>query len=401
MTEPSRRKSSWRLMLFGLAVVCVAVVVDWRQVGALKTQVETYIASFRKPAATQPHEAAAVPVSAAKAVQGDFPVVLTGLGNVVAYNTVLVRTRVDGQIMKLHFDEGQLVHAGDLLVEIDPRPFKAALDQATAKRQQDQANLDNARRDLNRYQSLAKSDFATRQQLDTQTSQVAQLTAQIAADDAAIENAKTQLDYTSIRAPITGRTGFRLVDTGNIVNASTQTGIVSIAQIEPISVVFTAPEDDLPAITAGQKEAPLKVAALTSDGGTTLATGKLEAVNNEITVASGTLQLKATFDNKDHKLWPGLSVSTKLTVATRKGVVLVPFAAVQHSPAGLYAFVIGPDNKVEQRPITVGLSDDQTAVIATGLKAGDQVVTAGQYRLQAGTLVKITADDAKTAQRES
>ncbi len=401
MTEPSRRKSSWRLMLFGLAVVCVAVVVDWRQVGALKTQVATYIASFHKPAAAPPHEAAAVPVSAAKAVQGDFPVVLTGLGNVVAYNTVLVRTRVDGQIMKLHFDEGQLVHAGDLLVEIDPRPFKAALDQATAKRQQDQANLDNARRDLNRYQSLAKSDFATRQQLDTQTSQVAQLTAQIAADDAAIENAKTQLDYTSIRAPITGRTGFRLVDTGNIVNASTQTGIVSIAQIEPISVVFTAPEDDLPAITAGQKEAPLKVTALTSDGSTTLATGKLEAFNNEVTVASGTLQLKATFDNKDHKLWPGLSVSTKLTVATRKDVVLVPFTAVQHSPAGLYAFVIGPDNKVEQRPITISLSDDQTAVVATGLKAGDQVVTAGQYRLQGGTLVKITADDAKTAQRES
>ena len=401
MTEPSRRKSSWRLMLFGLVVVCVGVVVDWRQVGALKTQVETYIASFHKTAATEPREAAAVPVSAAKAVQGDFPVVLTGLGNVVAYNTVLVRTRVDGQIMKLHFDEGQVVHAGDLLVEIDPRPFKAALDQATAKRQQDQANLDNARRDLTRYQSLAKSDFATRQQLDTQTSQVAQLTAQIAADDAAIENAKTQLDYTSIRAPITGRTGFRLVDTGNIVNASTQTGIVSIAEIEPISVVFTAPEDDLPAITTGQKQAPLKVTALTTDGSETLATGKLEAFNNEISVASGTLQLKATFDNKDHKLWPGLSVSTKLTVATRKDVVLVPFTAVQHGPAGLYAFVIGPDNKVEQRPITVSLSDDQTAVVATGLKAGDQVVTAGQYRLQGGTLVKITADGAKTAQRES
>jgi multidrug efflux system membrane fusion protein len=315
---------------------------------------------------------------------------------------VLVRPRVDGQIMKIHFTEGQIVQSGDLLVEIDPRPFKAALDQANAKKQQDLANIENAKRDLVRYQSLAKSDFATRQQLDTQTATVAQLTAQIAADDAAIETAQTQLDYTTIRAPLTGRTGFRLVDEGNIVNASSATGIVSIAQIEPIAVVFTAPENTLPQITAGLKANPLDVKAFSSDGGTLLADGRLEVFNNEIDTASGTIRLKAAFRNEDHKLWPGLSVSTKLEVAVRDGAVIVPAAAVQRSQAGLYAFVIGQDNKVEQRPIKVTLSDDDHAVVDSGIKAGEQVVVAGQYRLQAGTLVKAAgSQDSATAKRES
>ena len=229
MAEPKRRKSAWKSILLGLGVICAGVLFDWRQVEPLAKKVEAYFATKTDKTASEPREAPAVPVTATAAVQGSFPVVLTGLGNVQPYNTVLVRTRVDGQIMKLDFKEGQLVHEGDLLAEIDPRPFQAALDQAAAKKQQDQANLENAKRDLGRYQSLARSDFATRQQLDTQTSTVAQLTAQIAADESQVTNAQTQLSYTKVRAPITGRTGFRLVDQGNIVNASSQTGIVSIA----------------------------------------------------------------------------------------------------------------------------------------------------------------------------
>ncbi len=394
MAQSPKRKYSGKLLLLGVGVICVVMVVDRQQIEPLTKRIEAYFAP-NSAASSQPAKVAAVPVSATQAKTGDFPLVLAGLGTVQPYNTVLVRTRVDGQIMALHFDEGQVVHAGDLLAEIDPRPFKASLDQATAKRQQDQASLDNAKRDLGRYQSLAKSDYATRQQLDTQTSLVAQLTAQIASDDASVENAETQLGYTAIRSPINGRTGFRLVDQGNIVNASTQTGIVSIAQIEPISVILTAPEDSLPAIQAGQHSALLNVTALNSDGSVALADGKLETVNNEIDTASGSVRLKARFDNLDHKLWPGLSVSTKLTVSVSKNVVLIPFAAVQRSQNGLYAFVIRPDNTVEQRSIKVSLSNDDTAVVSDGLKPGETIVTAGQYRLQPNVLVKIAPNQAQ------
>src|SRR5664279_5497792 len=254
----------------------------------------------------------AVRVTIAPVERVDFPVYLTGLGTVQGFNTVVVRTRVDGQIDKIGFKEGQLVNQGDLLVEIDPRPFRAALDQAKAKKAQDEANLANANLDLQRYTKLG--EFATRQQTDTQRSTVAQLTAQIAADDAAIANAQTQLDYTQIKAPITGVAGLRLVDIGNIVNAATQTGIVTIAQVEPIAVIFTAPEEQLPSINEGQSVQPLKVIAVTTDGKKPLAEGKLTVVNNQVDTTSGTIRLKAVFDNKDHALWPGQSVSTRLLV---------------------------------------------------------------------------------------
>lgn len=401
MAVGSKRGHRLKLVLLGLVVIGAGVLVDWHQVEPYARRVQTIFAA-KAPAPAQSPKVNAVPVSAAQARTGDFPVVLSGLGTVQPYNTVLVRTRVDGQIMTLHFAEGQIVQAGDLLAEIDPRPYQASLDQATAKRQQDQATIDNAKRDLGRYQSLAKSDYATRQQLDTQTAMVAQLTAQIASDDASVENAQTQLGYATVRTPITGRAGFRLVDQGNIVNASSQTGIVSIAQIEPISVIFTAPENAVPDIQSGQKATPLDVRAFNSDGTRALADGKLETLNNEIDTASGTVRLKAAFPNKEHMLWPGLSVSTRLTVSVRKDVVLVPFKAVQRSQSGLYVFVIGPDNKVEQRPIKISLSNDSTAVIEDGVKAGDTVVTGGQYRLQAGTLVKTVPDDAKqTSQRDT
>ena len=340
---------------------------------------------------------AAVPVGGSAAKTGDFPIVLTGLGTVDAYNSVLVRSRVDGQIIKLNFKEGDLVNEGDVLVEIDPRPYRAALEQASAKKQQDEATLANSRRDLSRLESLAKSDFATRQQLDTQSSQVAQLTAQIAADQASVDNAQTQLDYAVIKAPIKGRVGFRLVDQGNIVNASSTTGIVEINQIKPIAVIFTQTETALPSIAAGLEKAPLPVTALTSDGSQTLGQGQLELFNNAVDSASGTIRLKAAFNNDDKKLWPGLSVATRMTVDTRKNVVLVPAGAVLRGQAGYYAYVVGADNKVEQRPLKITLMDQTQAVIDDGIKDGDMVVTTGQYRLFPGALVKVTATAEKTA----
>ena len=317
--------------------------------------------------------------------KSDFAVYLSGLGTVQGFNTVQVRTRVDGQIDKIAFQEGQLVNQGDLLVEIDPRPFQGVLDQAKAKKAQDEANLANANLDLQRYTKLG--EFATRQQTDTQRSTVAQLTAQITADDAAIANAQTQLDYTQVKAPITGVAGLRLVDMGNIVNAATQTGIVSIAQVEPIAVIFTAPEDRLPNINEGQSIQPLKVIAISTDGKKPLAEGKLAVVNNQVDTTSGTIRLKAVFDNKNHALWPGQSVSTRLLVNTIKDATVVPDDAIQHSTNGLYAYTVGQDNKAELRKVKVTQSIDGRSVVEEGLKPGEQVITGGQYKVQPGSMV--------------
>ena len=327
----------------------------------------------------------AVPVTAAPVQKADFPVYLTGLGNVQGFNTVVVRTRVDGQIEKIAFTEGQMVNRGDLLAQIDPRPFQATLDQAKAKKAQDEANLANANLDLQRYTKLG--EFATRQQTDTQRSTVAQLTAQIAADDAAIFNAQTQLDYTAVKAPISGIAGLRQVDVGNIVNAATQTGIVTIAQIEPIAVIFTAPEEQLPYINEGQSTQPLKVIAMTTDGKKPLAEGTLSVVNNQVDSTSGTVRLKAVFDNKNHALWPGQSVSTRLLLKTLKDATVAPDDAIQHGADGLYAYVVNADSKAGLRKVRVSQSTDGRSVVDEGLSPGEQVITAGQYKVQPGTLV--------------
>jgi multidrug efflux system membrane fusion protein len=327
----------------------------------------------------------AVRVTISPVEKTDFPVYLTGLGTVQGFNTVLVRTRIDGQIDKVAFTEGQLVNQGDLLVEIDPRPFQAALDQAKAKKVQDEANLANANLDLQRYTKLG--EFATRQQLDTQRSTVAQLDAQILADTAAIANAQTQLDYTQVKSPITGVAGLRMVDIGNIVNASAQTGIVTIAQIEPIAVIFTAPEEQLPYINEAQAVAPLKTIAITTDGKKPLAEGKLAVVNNQVDTTSGTIRLKAVFDNKNHALWPGQSVATRLLVKTLKDATVVPDDAIQHGTEGLYAYVVNQDNKAELRKVKVSQSIDGRSVVESGLSPGQQVITAGQFKVQPGTLV--------------
>jgi multidrug efflux system membrane fusion protein len=338
---------------------------------------------------------APVPVQAAKAEIADVPIYLVGLGTVQAFNTVTVRSRVDGEIQKIAFQEGQIVQAGDLLARIDPRPFQAVLDQAQAKLAQDQAQLANSRRDLARYTELAQRSFAPQQQLETQQATVNQQSAVIQGDQGAIDSAQTQLDYTTIRAPITGRTGFRLVDQGNIVHASDQNGIVQIAQLQPITVIYTAPEQEVPGIIKALVAGPVKVWALTSDGRTVLGEGVLSLLNNEVDSASGTIRLKATFENKDTALWPGLSVDVRTLMRTLKGVVTVPETAVQRGPKGLFAFVVKPDATVEMRPLTVSATSKGRAVIEAGLTAGERVVTAGQYRLQHGTAV--TLDDDKKA----
>jgi multidrug efflux system membrane fusion protein len=300
---------------------------------------------------------AAIPVTIAAVAKDDFPVYLTGLGIVQGY----------------------------LLVQIDPRPYQAALDQAVAKKAQDEANLANANLDLDRYTKLG--EFATRQQLDTQRSTVTQLTAQISADEAAIFSAKTQLDYTAVKSPIPGVAGLREVDIGNIVNAATQTGIVSIAQVEPIAVIFTAPEDQLPSIKEALAQHPLKVIALTTDGKKSLSEGTLAVINNQVDTSSGTIRLKAVFENKDHALWPGQSVSTRLLIQTLKNAIVVPDEAVQHGVSGLYAYAVNAANKAELRKVTVGYSIDGRSVIDAGLSPGEQVITAGGFRVQPGTLV--------------
>src|SRR5580693_6614723 len=346
----------------------------------------------QKAAARRP----SIPVSMSAVEKTDFPVYLTGLGSVQAFNTVVVRTRVDGQIDKIAFQEGQMVKQGDLLAEIDPRPYQAALDQAKAKKAQDEANLANANLDLQRYTKLG--EFATRQQTDTQRSTVAQLTAQIAADDAAIFNAQTQLDYTAVKSPIPGVAGLRQVDIGNIVNASTQTGIVTIAQIEPIAVIFTAPEEQLPYINEAQAVAPLKVIAITTDGKKPLAEGALSVVNNQVDATSGTIRLKAVFDNKNHALWPGQSVSTRLLVKTLKDATVVPDDAIQHSTDGLYAYTGNPDNKAEVHKVKVSQSIDGRSVVDEGLTQGQQVITAGQFKVQPGSLVTTAVASSDPAQ---
>jgi membrane fusion protein, multidrug efflux system len=375
-----------------IAAVAAAGFFGWQQWHG--PDAATQAENTRKQAG--PSRSAAVPVTIAPVVKADFPVYLGGLGTVQGFNTVVVRTRVDGQIDKIAFREGQIVNQGDLLAQIDPRPFQAALDQAKAKKAQDEANRANANLDLQRFTKLG--EFATRQQTDTQRSTVAQLTAQLAADDAAISNAQTQVDYTTIKAPISGVAGLRQVDQGNIVNASTQTGIVTIAQIEPIAVIFTAPEDQLPYINEAQSVQPLKVIALTTDGKKTLSEGILSVVNNQVDTTSGTIRLKAVFDNKNHALWPGQSVSTRLLVTTLKDATVIPDDAVQHGVDGLYAFAVNPDNKAELHRIKVTKSIDGRSVVDEGLSPGLQVITSGQYRVQPGALVSTAVASSDPAQ---
>lgn len=343
------------------------------------------------PAAAEQH---AVMVDSALASKRDVPVNMTGLGTVQAYYTVAISTRVDGELIKVAFKEGQLVKAGDLLAQIDPRPYQAALDQAVAAKAKDVALLDNATIDLRRYTELAPEQFTSKQTLATQRALVDQTKAQILADDAAIDSAKTNLSYTTLRSPITGRTGIRQADPGNIVHSANSTPIVVVTEVQPISVLFTLPAEALQRVhQAMSGPSQLAVTALARDSQTVLDTGTLEVIDNLIDQTTGTMKLKAKFPNKSGTLWPGDFVNAKILVETLKGVIAIPTAGVQRGPDGPFAYVVGKDNTVQVRKLVLGAESDGLTVVQQGLAEGERVTTSNQYRLQPNVPVKLLNTD--------
>jgi membrane fusion protein, multidrug efflux system len=329
-----------------------------------------------------------VPVVAAQAKLADVPVWLEGVGSAKARNLVTVRPQVDGKILSVDFKEGQEVKKGDLLAQIDPVTFKAQLDQAIAKKALDEVQLANAKRDLERYTSLSANVIAAKT-VDTQRALVAQLEAQIKSDDAAIENARAILGYASVVAPISGRTGMRMIDVGNLVRAS-DAGLVVITEVQPISVLFTLPQQDLPDINRAVAKRALKVEALETDSKNVLDTGELQVIDNQVDQTTGTIRLKADFPNKDLQLWPGQFVNARMLLDTLEQVVVVPTSAVQRGPEGTFVYVVGADNKASTRPISVGQQDETLAVITKGLAPSDTVVTTGFARLKDGADVIVS-----------
>jgi multidrug efflux system membrane fusion protein len=330
-----------------------------------------------------------VPVVADRVSSHDVPIYLRGVGTVIAYNTVLVRSQIQGQITKIAFTEGQTVHAGDLLAQIDPRPYQAQVDQVTATRDRDQAQLANAQANLGRYTQLGDKGWATPQLVDTQKAQVAQLQSAIKADEALIEAAKVQLDYTRLISPIDGVTGVRQVDVGNIIHPTDPNGLVVVTQIEPISVIFTLPETDLPKIQQQMPKGTLSVLAYSQDSTIKLDEGKLTLVDNEILQTTGSIRLKAEFANTAHRLWPGELINVWLLLDTRHDGLTVPASAVQQGQQGAFTYVINSDNTVQVRPVTVSQISGGQALVDSGLTANEQVVVDGQYKLQAESHVTI------------
>jgi membrane fusion protein, multidrug efflux system len=330
-----------------------------------------------------------VPVVTDVAATKDMPVLVRGIGTVQAYETVAVKTRVDGQIVKVAFTEGQFVKAGDLLFQIDPAPLQAVLDHANAAKQRDEAQLAGARLDLERYGKLIGSGYQSRQSYDQQHATVDALTATVALDQATIDTAKVNLAFTDIRAPIDGRTGQRLVDVGNVLQANQAVPLVNITRIKPIFVNFTVPQDVTDAIRRAQAAAPLAVMAFAADDKTQLSQGKLTLIDNQIDQVTGTLRLKATFQNADERLWPGEFVNVRLVIDTRVAAVTVPERAIMQGPEGYYAYTVNPDNTVQRHPVDVAGMQDGLAVVTQGIASGDKVVVDGQYRLSEGSRVKI------------
>jgi multidrug efflux system membrane fusion protein len=332
-----------------------------------------------------------VPIVAGTVTQHDVPIYLTGVGTVVAYNTVVVRSQIQGQLVSINFTEGQTVHAGDLLAQIDPRPYQAQIEQLTANRDRDQAQLTNALANLDRYTSLAKTGDATPQLLDTQKAQVSQLQNTIKSDQALIDAANIQLSYTRLTSPIEGIVGIRQIDIGNVIHPTDPNGLVVATQVEPISVIFTLPETDLPEIQQQQLQSktPLTVFAYSQDGKIQLDQGKLTLVNNEILQTTGSIQLKAEFPNEAHRLWPGELISMRLLLDTRHDGLTVPASVVLQGQQGSYAYVINADGTVAIRAVKVAQIWEGQALVDSGLAANEQVVVDGQYKLQPGAHVTI------------
>ena len=343
----------------------------------------------------------AIAVDTATVAHADMPIYLSGLGTVQAFYTVTVSARVDGEIQKIGFTEGQTVHKGDLLAQIDPRPNQAAYDQAVATKAKDAALLANAKRDLARYTLLQPQDLASKQTVDTQYATVDQLTAQLLVDQAVIDNARTQLDYTRIVSPIEGRTGIRLVDPGNIVHAAATTGIVVVTQVQPITVIFTLPEEQLAMVSAGLSAGPLKVETVSREGNTELDEGTLSLIDNEIDQTTGTARLKAIFNNAHNTLWPGQYVNARVLIRTAKNVLTLPTAAVQLGPDGPFTYVVKADSTVEVRPLKIGEDSGGLTIVNSGLALNERVVTTNQYRLQPGVHVRAAAAQASASGAKS
>src|ERR1700730_4604653 len=381
-----------RVLFSGLALAAL-LVFAWRMV--------------HKPADATAHAGPQpIAVDMASASHVDMPIYFEGLGTVQAFYTVTVTARVDGELQKIAFTEGQQVHKGDLLAQIDPRPNQAAYEQAIATKAKDAAMFENAKRDLERFILLQPEDLASKQTVDTQRATVDQLKAQVQVDQAIIDNARTQLDYTRITSPITGRTGIRLVDPGNIVHAAATTGIVVVTQVQPISVIFTLPEEDLASVNIALSAGPVNVTTLSRDGGTELDQGTLTLVDNVIDQATGTAKLKATFSNVRNTLWPGQYVNARVLVRTERNALTLPTTAVQLGPNGPFTYVVKPDSTVVVRQLKIGDESGGLTVVRTGLALNERVVTSNQYRLQAGVHVRVTAaaasaNGAKVAAKES
>ena len=341
------------------------------------------------PRQEPPAAPAAIPVVAAAVSRHDVPIYLRGVGTVIAYNTVQIRSQIAGQLIRIDFTEGQNVKAGDLLAEIDPSPYIAQLDQMIATRERDQAQLTNALANLTRYDQLQAKGWATAQLTETQKAQVAQLQNAVKADEALIAAARVELAYTKLTSPIAGVTGIRLIDIGNVIHPNDPTGLVVVTQLQPISVLFTLPETYLPRIQQQMEKGPLTVLAYSQDDRIKLDQGTLGLVDNEILQATGTIRLKAEFPNPAHRLWPGELIGVRLVLENRANGLTVPASVVQQGPQGAYAYVIDPTDTVEARPIVVAQIRGGQALIDSGLKAGEQVVVDGQYKLQPGSHVTI------------
>jgi multidrug efflux system membrane fusion protein len=347
--------------------------------------------ALEKASAATPAAPPSAPIVAGTVAQHDVPIYLTGVGTVIAYNTDIVRAQIQGQIISINFTEGQTVHAGDLLAQIDPRPYQALIDQYTGNLQRDQAQFKNAQANLTRYSNLGDKGWATPQLVETQQAQVGELQAAIKTDQALIDAANVQLSYTRLTSPINGVAGIRQIDVGNIISPSNTNGLVVVTQLHPISLIFTLPETSLPQIQQQQQKTktPLSVIAYSQDDTIRLDQGELGLVNNEILQTTGSIQLKANFANRANKLWPGQLVNARLLLDTRHNGLTVPAAVVQQGAKGPYAYVVNADNTVAIRPIKVAQISDGQALIDSGLKANEQVVVDGQYKLQPGTHVTI------------
>lgn len=395
-SQYSSRFMSHKAVIAGVVIAAGILGGLWIERAHVEWTLDGQVGSAPK-AVAKPAQDPGVPVTVAAADSGDFPIDLNELGTVQALNTVTVHSQTSGRIAKIDFVQGHMVNKGDPLVEIDTRPYEAALAQAKGQLARDQALLKGAQVDLDRDRKLATQNAAPQQTLDTQVALVAQDQGTVEADQAAAEAAEVNLTYCRIVSPFQGRAGFSTIDVGNVVQPSDTAGIVTIEQVQPINVIFPAPQGQLQAVSKALAASNVPVQAIGEDGQTVLSQGTLSYIDNQINVATGTINLKATFSNEDNALWPGQSVTVRVDLATLKNVVQIPLDAVQHGPDGLFAYIVGADRKAQMRPVKVSQTGNSEVVVSDGIKPGEMVVTDGAYRVQPGTLVGATNERSASA----